>query len=129
MVNVNNSLRGTVVRGVLPTGVKFEGQVSITGGKNLRYDDRTGEVIWELGDLSAHTGLLLPTQEAVFQISITPAPNQIDQVVPLTATDAAATITGTDIFTEQPLSTFADPLTTDLRDDPSIGSFGAAVVP
>lgn len=128
VVNVNNAVKNAVVSGVLPTGVSFEGQLSLTGGQNLRYDDRTGQIMWDLGDLSAHTGVRLPTQEAIFQISITPSPDQIDQTVPLTASDAAAAITGIDVFTEQELSSFAKELTTDLRDDPSIGPFGARVV-
>lgn len=126
--NVNNDMKDVVVRGVLPTGVRYEGQVGVTAGKDLKYDERTGELVWTIGNVAAHTGVRLPVLEAVFQVSIVPAENQVGQTIPLTAADTGAMITGVDLFTEKEREDQAEALTTDLPDDPSIGQFGATVV-
>lgn len=128
IINVNNDVSGTTVRAVLPPGVRFEGQVSVTGGNNLRFDERTKELVWELGNVAAQTGLRIPSQEAIFTISITPAPADAGGVVQLTDGGGAATITGKDAFTDQDLSHTAPSFTTELPDDPTINQGGAVVV-
>ncbi|MEY3470816.1 MAG: hypothetical protein RLZZ223_166 [Candidatus Parcubacteria bacterium] len=98
--NLSNNVSGVTYRATLPANVSWTGQTSVTNGK-LDYNERTKEVIWEVGDVPANTGLLRPIYRAIFQIAITPTPNQLGQEPRLLS---RVNYTGKDTFTGLDLS-------------------------
>jgi hypothetical protein len=120
LLNLANDVDGVKVVGKVPTGVNFEGQVGITGGKDLKYDERTRELIWEIGKVGANTGILLPALEVVYKVSVTPSSSQVDSEIGLTESDQAAVATGKDIFVNLDIEGKDDGITTDLSDDSTV---------
>ncbi len=77
VINYSDDLSNVVIRSVLPQGVSWTGQVAGNYGESApKYNERTGEVIWEIPKLPATTGIALPAREAIFQIAVTPSLNQ-----------------------------------------------------
>lgn len=98
--NLSNDVSGVTYRATLPANVNWTGQTSVTNGK-LDYNERTKEVTWEVGNIPANTGLLRPIYRAIFQIAITPTPNQLGQEPRLLS---RVNYTGKDTFTGLDLS-------------------------
>lgn len=93
---------------VLPDGVKYTGQVLQTLG-NVSFNERAGEVDWQIPLLSGLTGRTQPAAELDFQVAITPAESQRGEVIPLLNRLEAS---GTDEFTESGLLTKVDDMPT-----------------
>lgn len=125
LINVNNDLNNVVVKAGLPGNATWTGKYMPTASKQITYNERTKEVVWNLGFVSALTGTHLSAQEAVFQVAITPQDNQVGQEPGLLS---ESVLTGTDSFTGKPVFLKAPQITTGLnRDDPGIG-FGQGIV-
>lgn len=80
--NLSNDISETQVSAYLPTGIRWMGKIS-PQGENLTFNERTHEVVWKVGNLSAGVGYLSPARECAFQIGIVPEINQINQAVDL----------------------------------------------
>lgn len=99
--NLTNDVSGVVLRATLPSNITWTGQSSSNGFGKLSYNDRTKEIVWDIGNVPANTGLLRPLYRAVFQIAINPTPNQLGQEPILLSN---INYTGKDMFTGVDLS-------------------------
>ena len=82
------------------------------------YNPETREIVWEMPELSANTGIILPAKEVVFQVSVIPEEEDIGKVMEIMSEVKA---TSQDEFTKNTIETFDSALTTELPDDYSIG--------
>lgn len=76
--NLTNDVSGVVFKTSLPANVIWTGQ-SLASNGNITYNEKTKEIIWNVGKVPSNTGLLRPLYRALFQITITPTINQLDQ--------------------------------------------------
>ncbi|HVN26823.1 MAG TPA: hypothetical protein VMT99_04225 [Candidatus Paceibacterota bacterium] len=120
ITNYATDLSNVVVSAYLQSGSTFTGVASSTVPSSTpQYDSATGLVTWTLPALQATAGILTPAPEAVFQVSNTPAVNEVGQRVLLMS---ETSLVATDTFTGEPVAAQADVITTDLPDDASLGS-------
>jgi len=99
--NLSNDVSGVILKANLPANVTWTGQSTTNGFGKLSYNDKTKEIIWDIGNIPANTGLLRPLYRAVFQIAINPTPNQLGQEPSLLS---KINYTGKDVFTGIDLS-------------------------
>lgn len=76
--NLTNDVSGVVFKTSLPANVVWTGQ-SLASNGNITYNEKTKEIVWNVGKVPSNTGLLRPLYRALFQIAITPTINQLDQ--------------------------------------------------
>lgn len=76
VANSSNDLTGARVVSSLPTGVRWTGRI-YPSGENISYDERTNEIVWEIGNVSVGSGFYNPGKEVVFQVAVTPQENQV----------------------------------------------------
>jgi hypothetical protein len=118
--NVSNDITDAKVDIVLPSGVIATGKIYPADAK-IDYNERTNSLTWNVGNMQVGEGILTPLREAIFQIKIKPAPNQVGQVVELMK---SAIFSAKDSFTNQALNASAEKKTTMLREDQTINSLG-----
>jgi hypothetical protein len=110
-----DALQNAIVSSTLPAGVVFTGVVKSNVSTTPQYNPQTGVVTWQIPLVPAGAGIIVPASQAIFQISETPAVNQVGQVSTLLS---GTTLQASDIFTGQSLSASAVAVTSDLKDDP-----------
>lgn len=107
--NSSNGVSDAEVKAILPTYVKWLGQVSPVL-ESVEYNPLGGEVVWSAGNLAAGVGLGSSPREVAFQISFLPSVSQ-SGTMPALIGEAAATaedrFTGVDVKSNvrPPLST------------------------
>ena len=89
------------------------------------YNPETREIVWEIPELSANTGIILPTKEVVFQVSVVPKEEDIGKTIEIMSEVKA---TSQDEFTGNTIETYDSALTTKLPDDYSIGTEEGIVI-
>lgn len=124
LTNLTNDLEEVEVEADIPDGVSWTGKF-LPADARLRYNERTGKLFWDVGELPANTGTLLPTKKAVFQLSVTPSLPQVGKEIILLENPRAR---AKDSFTGAEFSSWGKSITTSLPDDPSIGEKGGIVV-
>ena len=85
---------------------------------NVSYNERNNSVRWEIGNISAATGILSGPREATFQVKIKPSPDQVGKTADILG---PSNFTAKDLFTGQDLSAGFEKKTTELREDASVG--------
>jgi hypothetical protein len=113
IINVSNEISDAKVSSSLPSGVKWKNKISPDNEK-IEYNERTNEIVWQLGKLENGMGVFNLAREVSFQISITPQPNQINQAVKLLN---PATFTANDLFTKKELKFQVQEKNTELYED------------
>lgn len=121
--NISNDVESAKVEAILPTSVTMTGAI-FPEDANLKYNDRTNSITWDLGSLPAGTGVLTPAKDVSFQVKIKPTPDLIAREAPLLG---SATFTAKDTFTGENLSVNIYQKTTGLTEDDSIGGRGYQV--
>lgn len=96
-----------------------------TGEEMFYYNVQTREIIWEIPKLIANAGVLSPSKEVVFQISIMPAEADAGEFFKILNETRAA---GYDEFVGAIVEGIGDVLTTELPDDESVGVEGGIVI-
>jgi hypothetical protein len=114
VTNPSNNLTGAHVSAVLPPYIKWLGAVSPTLEK-VSYDASTGTVVWNIGNILAGAGTIVPAKEVSFQISFLASVDQIGTSPNLVG---EATLVGKDNFTLTTVSDSFSFLTTRLSSDP-----------
>ncbi|HEX9722016.1 MAG TPA: hypothetical protein VGA53_02005 [Candidatus Paceibacterota bacterium] len=106
------------VKAILPPGVELTGEI-FPEDASLTYDSGSREVVWEIGDMAAGTGVFseLPAASVAFQIAFTPTSVHRGKVAELIG---QAHITGEDVFVDQLVSGTDDAIDTTLPDDDSV---------
>jgi hypothetical protein len=118
ITNYSTDATSVTVSAYLQSGTIFTGKVvSSIPSSTPTYNAATGLVTWTIPSLAAGTGVITAPAEAVFQVSNTPASNQLNQNVTLVG---QTTLIATDEFTGDALQSTADPITTQLQDDTSV---------
>ena len=128
LINSSSDTKETIVRAIVPPGIRFTGQTS-PANENLTFnsaDGGGGEVIWNLGLVKRGTGLGTSPREISFQIGLTPSLNQIGSTPVILETPSFSAV---DSFTGRTLSeSLKNSLDTNLKADPQFQSGQDAVV-
>lgn len=116
LINTANDLNQVKVEAYLPPHVQWKNKISPSNA-DLDYNSQTGRLIWQVGDLPAATGILLPVRQVAFQIAITPGLAHLGNLVELIGqTEAIAH----DAFTDLNIESVSRIIDTNLPDDPNI---------
>ncbi len=113
--NTSNSAANAQVTATLPPYVKWLNVINPTS-ESVTYDQNTGAVTWNIGNVGTYTQSSSRRREVNFQISFQPGVNQINQTPTLVN---QATLTATDGFTGSTLQSQQDYLTTRFSTDPA----------
>ncbi len=82
--NSSNDFRDGVLTGVIPVGVNIDSNSFTQSEKNLvKFDNTTGKLTWNLGQLAAHSGDGNPERTLEFTVKITPSNSQVGQSIVL----------------------------------------------
>lgn len=112
--NFSNDLKNFQVRSSLPPNVRWVSKI-FPSGEPISFDDKSSEIIWNIGNLPAGAGIATPAKSVAFQISLTPSVSDIRRAVVLVGISKAS---GMDVFTDQKVEAEAEKVTTELKDDP-----------
>lgn len=117
ITNYSTDAQNVSVSAYLQSGSTFTGEVKSTVSSTPQYDPGTGLVTWNIPLVPATTGVIGAPMEAVFQVSNTPAVNQLGQPVTLMG---ISSLRSTDAFIGNTVTASAEQLTTDLPFDTTI---------
>ncbi|MDX9913787.1 MAG: hypothetical protein RBS77_04365 [Candidatus Moranbacteria bacterium] len=95
ITNLTNNISNVKVHAIIPTWVKWKGLV-FPQGEDIAFNERTNEVIWNIGNIESGKGILNSAREVKFQIGVTPGVNQTNNDLII---NQAITVTGKDDFT------------------------------
>jgi hypothetical protein len=114
ITNISNNLSNVKVTSSLPTSIKWKNVIA-PKGENIYFNERTNQLIWEVGKVDHGAGIINPAREVIFQVGLVP---QIydSRMRPTLVNDAL--LTGIDMFTDQSLNIKAASKNIELRDDP-----------
>ena len=124
VANYANDVKDVEARAQLQPGVLFVDSVKGDTDAKPTLDTSTNEVVWKISRISATTGITNKPIETVFQIQATPAPQNVNQYLPLLG---ETKIIAKDDFTGLFLEAVAVPITTALPDDLTVGASGVVV--
>lgn len=108
VLNSSNDVSGAVATMTLPPNVRYLGEFS-PSDSNVRFNEVNRQIIWDLGNVSAGVGTVLPARELAIKLGLTPSQNQVGDS-PVILTDV--NLTGVDTFTGTNLQDSKRPLTT-----------------
>jgi hypothetical protein len=119
VTNISNDLSETKIVSTLPSGVRWIGTVYPAEAKEkISYDERTNQVVWDAGTVSAGVGIISAPQEIEFQVGVTPQTNQIGQALTLVN---KSTLTAKDSFANINITADSVAKNTQLSEDPMVG--------
>lgn len=125
-VNTSNAVTNAKVRAVLPVYMEWARMVSPATEK-VTYNQLTHEIVWDIGNLAAGTGIgEKPPREVAFQVIFTPSISQVGTSPNILS---QTTFTGTDSFTGTTITQSGQDITTTLSTDPSANVEQSRVVP
>jgi len=115
--SVSSDISDAKVETSLPTSVVMTGKI-FPEGAPLSYNERTNSIVWNVGNLTAGTGILSLGKEVSFQIKIKPSADQSGDVAPLLN---ASVFSARDLFTGESVSARVSDKSTYLLEDSSLG--------
>jgi hypothetical protein len=124
LANYSTDAQNITVSAYLQSGTTFTGMATSTvASSTFSYSAGTGLITWTIPFIPATAGVIGAPIQEVFQVSDTPAINQVGQAVTLVG---PTTLNATDEWTNSAVSATAAPVTTRLPNDPSAtGQTGA----
>lgn len=114
--NVSNDVKDAKVEATLPTGVSYAGKV-IPENADFKYNERTNSITWNLGTVSAGTGISKNPAEIAFQIKVRPSVAQVGKEIDLVN---QAVFSAKDVFTGTDLKAIVDKKTNLLKEDTAL---------
>jgi len=108
--NTTNTVANSTVQFVLPSYVRYTGN-KVPTSANISYDERTGEVLWNIGEIGAHASKIVE-----IQLGLTPSVSQVGQTPQVVSQQI---LEGFDRFVQETLQTSASTKTTAIIDDPA----------
>lgn len=93
--NTSSNVSSGQVVATLPPYMKWLGNISPTS-EDMRYNETSGQVVWNIGNVAPYTGSGGTKREVAFQVALTPSVSQIGQMVNLIGD---ANLSGNDDFT------------------------------
>jgi hypothetical protein len=124
ITNFANDASNVQVSSFLQSGSIWTGKVKSNIESVPVYEPATGKVTWSIDSIAATKGIISAPIEAIFQISNTPAVNQVGQDVTILN---STNLTAQDQFTGAKLSSSDSPLTTAIPDDKTITDYDKRV--
>lgn len=124
VVNSSNTVDGVVVTSRLPSYVTWQNTID-PQAEDLVYDENRGTVTWNVGQVTAGTGIISPVKQVAFQVSLTPSLGQVGKSPDVLF---ESVLTGTDNFTNIPVEHSAAKLNTVAPTDPAVPKGGGTVV-
>ena len=115
--NYYNDLKNVKIRATLPDWMKLTGKIMPKDSK-FSFDSESKEIIWDLGDLTAGSGVSNIAPTVAFQVAFTPTLSQRGQTPDIIS---EAKITADDTWTESIIEKTSPAINTTLPDDPSMG--------
>lgn len=112
--NLYSDAKGVKIYASLPGSVRWLEQVTGDKKEKLSFNPSSGELIWDVGDVFAGTGVVRPRMFLAFNVAITPGEDAVNNRA-LLVKDIRAI--GTDSFTKTDLNGVAGDVTTELRED------------
>ncbi len=112
--NAVNDFSGVKIEAGLPSYVRWTGNVSQKDA-DISFDESSGKVTWNVGNIPAGTGIISPAKEISFQVALAPSVSQIGNSAVLII---SPTIEERDNFTGEIFKGQKDSLTTLLQNDP-----------
>lgn len=126
VANTSNDLDNVQVKAVLPQGISWSNyQINKSNKGQVYYNERTQEVVWEIGRVSAGVGVTMTAYELIFQIGLTPSINQVD-TIPILINESS--VEGKDLFTANTLKSSTAEINTSLPDDSRVGNVEGKVI-
>jgi len=114
LANNANDLAGAKITASLPPYVSKENLVS-PEDSDLLFDEKNAALIWNVGEVPAGTGIIMPAKEVSFQVSFSPNLTQVGETPVLVN---KAVVEAKDSFTEENISAEIPALTVKLSGDP-----------
>jgi len=119
LANSSNKVTNAQISGSLPIYVKWLGSIS-PQSESIIFNDTTGVILWNVGDVPAGAGITQGAREISFQVELVPSISQVGDLVTLLS---EARFTGQDTFTQSLISVQVRAVTTDLEQDPLFNEF------
>ncbi|MFA5249692.1 MAG: hypothetical protein WC397_04135 [Candidatus Paceibacterota bacterium] len=101
ITNSYNKVGNVKIRATLPEGVNFTGEVWPPENSGITFDSVSREILWQVGDLEAGSGVLTDPKVCAFQLAVSPASQDSGRELLLLDT---AQISGEDQWTRTTLS-------------------------
>lgn len=117
IINYSTDISNVRVSAFIQSDTKFTGKVKTNVDSVPQFNSRTGEISWDIKNISATKGVLGDPIEAIFQLENTPAVNQVGDYVQFMG---QTRITARDDWSGVGLEALSDALTTMLPHDTKI---------
>ena len=114
LANNANDLSDAKITASLPPYASKESLTS-PEDSDLQFDGKNATLTWNVGDVPAGTGIIMPAKEIAFQISFTPSLSQVGETPVLVN---KAVVEARDAFTDENISAEIPALTVNLSGDP-----------
>ncbi|OGI26750.1 MAG: hypothetical protein A2359_03705 [Candidatus Moranbacteria bacterium RIFOXYB1_FULL_43_19] len=118
--NISNDITDAKIVVTLAPNVSWKDNF-LPKDANIDYNDRTDEVVWNIGSLPAGVGTITDPKETIFQIGLNPSANFVGQYPKLLK---STVFSAKDSFTGQNLEAKLGEKDTNLTEDLSVGSSG-----
>jgi hypothetical protein len=118
IVNSSNDIENATIEANLPIYINWLGVITPTN-ESVQFNELTGQVSWNAGDISTGVGSISPAREVAFQVSLTPSISQIDTSPTIVS---EVEFSGRDTFTGSQIELTDNPVTTRLNGDPQVRS-------
>lgn len=122
--NISNDISDTKVVSYLPTWVKWKGKI-FPSDSNLKFNERTHEIVWDVGRVGNATGILSEPKEVIFQVSVVPEINQVNKDISIMTNTV---LTAKDDFTLNEVEEKISEKSTRILEDTSVESTSYLVV-
>ncbi|OGY41521.1 MAG: hypothetical protein A2Y67_04280 [Candidatus Buchananbacteria bacterium RBG_13_39_9] len=117
VTNTNNKINDFKVTAKVPNNIEFTNIYNVTDGDQIKFNEQTRILEWDLASVPAMAGIFNPGPEARIQLSITPTADQLNKS-PLILTNITAT--AKDAVTSAFLSANGANVSTAIFDDPTM---------
>ncbi|HLM84435.1 MAG TPA: hypothetical protein VK254_04490 [Candidatus Bathyarchaeia archaeon] len=118
IANVSNDVTDAKVVMTLAPGVTWKNNF-LPRDASMSNNSRTNELVWNVGSVSAGTGVITDPKELIFQLGLTPS--QAGDFAPLVS---QTVFSAKDSFTGQPLEAKIGPKNTNFTEDLGVGEMG-----
>lgn len=116
VLNSSNNLSNASVKTTLPNYVRFLGNV-FPNGEEVSFDDKSREIIWNIGSVGEGVGVDSPIRQLSFQIGFTASLSQVGISATVTG---ESSLTAKDTFTNANIAVTKSALTTRISSDSGI---------
>ncbi len=117
ITNYSTDIQNITVQAYLQSGSTCTGQIKSNIATSPVCDPATGEVSWQIPNIPATAGIVAPAPEVIFQVTNTPAINQVGQSVTLMGPSSLSAL---DSYTNQAINLSTPEVNTNLPDDKTI---------